>query len=150
MVNKHEVNSQIMPLIDKIVKDHDLILVEADFVKDGGRWILRIYIYHPQRAITHEDCENISRKVGDSIEELVPTAYSLEVSSPGLDRKLKSEKEYFIFKGKKVKVKLKSGEVYRTEINEELIHKYRNNEISQVRLEPEYNFNSHPEHNTEI
>lgn len=145
MVNKHEVNSQIMPLIEKIVKDHDLILVEADFVKDGGRWRLRIYIYHPQRPITHEDCENISRTVGDYLEELVPTAYSLEVSSPGLDRKLKSEKEYYIFKGKKAKVKLKTGEVYITEINEELMQKYRSNEISQVRLEPEYNFEKHSE-----
>ena len=140
MANTHEINNQILPLIDKAVKDSGLILVEADFKKESGRHILRIFIYNAQRAITHEDCEIITRKLGDYLEEIIDVPFSIEVSSPGLDRKLKSEKEYIIFKGQKAKVKLKNGEVFITEINEELREKFKNNEISYTKLEPEYKF----------
>ena len=132
--------SDILPIIEKAAKNNGLILVEADMVKEAGKWTLKIFIYNPQKPITHEDCENISRTVDDYLDEIITVPYNLEVSSPGADRKLKSEKEYYIFKGKRAKVKLKTGESYISEINDEIIEKYRKGEITYVRLEPEYKF----------
>lgn len=140
MVNKIEINKKIMPVIERAVEDKGLMLVEADFLKESGHWLLRIFIYNPNAPVTHDDCTVITRMLADHLDELIPVAYSLEVSSPGLERKLKSEKEYEIFKGKKAKVKLKTGDIIRTEINDEIIEKYKNKEISYTKLEPEYNF----------
>ncbi|OGI03824.1 MAG: hypothetical protein A2Y25_07200 [Candidatus Melainabacteria bacterium GWF2_37_15] len=132
-------NSKIMPVVDKIVKDSGLILVEEDFVKEAGKWTLKIFIYNPEKPITHENCENVTRKLSEHLDEIITVPYYLEVSSPGIDRKLKSEREYHIFKGKRAKIKLKTGKIYISEINDEVIKKYINNEISYTKLDPEYN-----------
>ena len=55
-----------------------------------------------------DDCENVSRSLNPFLDELVPVKFYLEVSSPGLDRKLKSDKEFIIFNGKTIDLKLKS------------------------------------------
>jgi len=128
-----------MPVVDKIVKDSGLILVEEDFVKEAGKWTLKIFIYNPEKPITHENCENVTRKLSEHLDEIITVPYYLEVSSPGIDRKLKSEREYHIFKGKRAKIKLKTGKIYISEINDEVIKKYINNEISYTKLDPEYN-----------
>ncbi len=138
MVNKAAINELIKPVIEKTVDESWLILVEANFTKEAGKWVLKIFIYNPKKPITHEDCERITRKLPDVLDELIPVPYNLEVSSPGLDRKLKSEKEYEIFKGKKAKVKMKNGDVFITEITDELKEKYKSNEIKYTKLEPEY------------
>jgi len=137
-MNKHEINERILPVIEKLVNESWLKLVEADLTKETGKWVLKIFIYNPKKPVTHEDCEYVTRKLSDLLDELIPFPYNLEVSSPGLDRKLKSEKEYDIFKGQKAKVKMKDGEVFITEINEDLKEKYKNNEIKYTKLEPEY------------
>lgn len=139
MISKTEMNSKIMPVVDKIVKDSGLILVEEDFVKEAGKWTLKIFIYNPEKPITHENCENVTRKLSEHLDEIITVPYYLEVSSPGIDRKLKSEREYHIFKGKRAKIKLKTGKIYISEINDEVIKKYINNEISYTKLDPEYN-----------
>ena len=128
-----------MPIVDKIVKDSGLILVEADFVKEAGKWTLKIFIYNPEKPITHENCENVTRKLSEHLDEIITVPYYLEVSSPGIDRKLKSEREYHICKGKRAKIKLKTGEIFISEIDDEIMKKYRNNEISYTKLDPEYN-----------
>ena len=68
---------------------------------------MRIFLYSQERSITLEDCENVTRSLEDFLEELIPVKYYLEVSSPGLERKFKSEKEFVIFKGKRISLKLK-------------------------------------------
>lgn len=105
--NKHEVMSKITPVIENIAAKHNLIPIEISLVNDSNRWFLRIFIYSMTHSITHEDCENITRGLNDYLDEIIPVNYYLEVSSPGTDRKLKSEKEYSIFIGKKAKIKLK-------------------------------------------
>ena len=74
----------------------------------NNRYYLRIFIYSTTHKVTHLDCEKISRSLGDLLDELIPYKYFLEVSSPGLDRKFKSNKEYIIFKNHDVIVKLKN------------------------------------------
>lgn len=106
-VNKREIMEKITPVIDNTLMRFGLIPVEIELVKENHRWFLRIFIYNPDRDVSIEDCENVSRSMSDFLEELIPFKYYLEVSSPGIERKLKSDKEYLIFKGKDINIKLK-------------------------------------------
>ncbi len=106
-VNKFDILEKITPLIENTAMRYNLIPIEIDFSKESGRWFLRIFLYSYERGVTLDDCEKISRSLSDFLDELIPVKYYLEVSSPGLDRKIKSNKEYLIFSGKTVNVKLK-------------------------------------------
>lgn len=105
IINKYEIIENITPVIENTLMRYDLIPLEIDFQKENHRWFLRIYIYSYSRAVTLDDCERVSRSLENFIDELIPVKYFLEVSSPGLDRKLKSEKEFVIFIGKLAEVK---------------------------------------------
>ena len=106
-VNKRELMEKIEPLIDNTLMRFGLIPVEVELVKENHRWFLRIFIYSNEREVNIDDCENVSRSLSDFLEELIPFKYYLEVSSPGIERKIKSDKEYLIFKGKDINLKLK-------------------------------------------
>ena len=105
--NKHEVLEKLVPLIENTAMRFGVIPLEIDFSKESGKWFLRIFLYK-QEGVTLDDCENVSRSLNPFLDELIPIKFYLEVSSPGLDRKLKSDKEYIIFQGKTVNIKLKS------------------------------------------
>lgn len=106
-VNKRELMEKLEPLIDNTLMRFGLIPVETELVKENHRWFLRIFIFSPERIVGIEDCENVSRSLSDFLEELIPFKYYLEVSSPGIERKLKSDKEYIIFRGKEINIKLR-------------------------------------------
>lgn len=107
-VNKRELMEKLEPLIDNTLMRFGLIPVEIELVRENHRWFLRIFIFSHDRDVNLEDCENVSRSLSDFLEELIPFKYYLEVSSPGIERKIKSDKEYLIFKGKDINLKLKS------------------------------------------
>jgi ribosome maturation factor RimP len=106
-INKIEILNKINPVIEKIADDLGLIVLETDFVQEYGSWHLQIFIWNEKEQVSHKDCEDVTRGLNDYLDDLIPFPYYLEVSSPGIDRKLKSSKEYNIFKGKKVDIKLK-------------------------------------------
>lgn len=106
-VNKIDTIEKITPVIENTAMRYGFFPIEIDFSKESGRWFLRIFLYSKEKPVTLDDCENISRSMSDFLDELIPVKYNLEVSSPGLDRKIKSDKEYVIFEGKLVNVKLK-------------------------------------------
>ena len=106
-VNKRELMEKLEPLIDNTLMRFGLIPVESELIKENHRWYLRIFIYSSEREVNLEDCERVSRSLSDFLEELIPFKYYLEVSSPGTERKLKTDKEYLIFKGKAINIKLK-------------------------------------------
>src|SRR5574344_1289436 len=108
-LNRHEIIEKITPLIENTAMRYDLIPIEIDFAKENHRWFLRIYLYSSSRAITLDDCENITRSLNDFLDEIIPVKYYLEVSSPGLERKFKSDKEFAIFKGRRISIKLKEA-----------------------------------------
>ena len=114
-VNRSEVLNTITPLIENTAMRFNLIPIEIDFSKENHRWFLRIFLYSKERSITLEDCEKVTRSLEDFLEELIPVKYYLEVSSPGLERKFKSEKEFIIFKGKRISIKLKEPLIGETE-----------------------------------
>ena len=106
--NKREVIETIQPVIENTAMRYGLILLETLLERENNRWFLRIFIYSHEHKVSHQDCENMSRGLGDMLDELIPFKYFLEVSSPGLERKFKSDKEFVIFKGRRVSIKLKT------------------------------------------
>ena len=106
--NRHEIIVKITPLIENTAMRFNTIPIEIDFSKENHRWFLRIFLYSKEKDITLDDCENVTRSLSDFLDEIIPVKYYLEVSSPGLERKFKSEKEFVIFKGRRVSIKLKN------------------------------------------
>ena len=82
-----------------------LELVDVEYKKEGKNWILRIYIDR-EGGVTLADCQKVSRLAGDliEVEEVIEPVYTLEVSSPGLNRVLKKEKDFLKYSGKKIYV----------------------------------------------
>ena len=107
-INRHEIIEKITPLIENTAMRFNTIPIEIDFSKENHSWFLRIFLYSKEKDITLYDCENVTRSLSDFLDEIIPVKYYLEVSSPGLERKFKSEKEFVIFKGKRVSIKLKN------------------------------------------
>lgn len=108
-IDRNEVIARITPLIENTAMRFNLVPLEIDFSKENHRWFLRLFLYSGDHDVTLEDCENVARSLGDFLDELIPVKYYFEVSSPGLDRKFKSDKEFIIFNNKIVDVKLKSS-----------------------------------------
>ena len=90
-----------------IVEGFGFELVDVEFVKEGSNRFLRIFIDKPG-GITIDDCQAVSEKVSDRIDEADPIAqsYFLEVSSPGLDRPLKKDRDFERYKGEAVELKV--------------------------------------------
>ncbi len=93
-------------LAQPIVESRGYELVDVEYVKEAGTWYLRLYI-DKEGGITINDCEEVSRLFGDRLDEedFIEDAYVMEVSSPGLDRPLKKEKDYVRSMGKKVEIR---------------------------------------------
>ena len=105
--NRKEILENITPIIENTAMRCGVIPIEIELVKESSRWFLRIYIFSKDHEISLEDCEKVSRGLDNLLDDLIPFKYYLEISSPGIERKLKSEKEYIIFKGKSIDLKLK-------------------------------------------
>ena len=88
------------------MEDKGFELVDVEYVKEGGNWYLRAYIDKPG-GITVDDCEVISRSLSDKLDEedFIEGAYILEVSSPGLGRPLKKEKDFVRNMGQEVELR---------------------------------------------
>ena len=94
-------------LIQPIIDSRGFELVDVEFVKEGSDWYLRVYI-DKDGGISVNDCEDISRAFNEILdrEDYISEQYIFEVSSPGLTRPLKKEKDYKRSIGKLVDVKL--------------------------------------------
>jgi ribosome maturation factor RimP len=81
-------------------------LVDVEWVRGGGRWTLRVFIDRPG-GVNIDDCQLVSRTVEPilDVEDFIEPAYDLEVSSPGLDRPLRTPEHFERFKGQRVQVK---------------------------------------------
>ncbi len=103
---KISVVESIIEISEPVIKDEGLELVDVEYKKLGKTWTLRIFI-DSDRGITVDDCQKVSRQIEDIIEidDLIASPFVLEVSSPGLDRPLKKEKDFLRFKNKAIEVK---------------------------------------------
>lgn len=93
-------------LLNPIIDRNGFELVDVEFVKEGGNWYLRAYIDKPG-GINVDDCEKVSRDLSDLLDEtdFIEESYILEVSSPGLGRPLKKEKDFQRSLGKEVEIR---------------------------------------------
>ena len=104
-MGKGSVTESIEELVTPITEENRLELVDVEYKKEGKNWFLRIFI-DKEGGVTVDDCTRVSREIEDliDVEEAVPSSYVLEVSSPGLNRPLKKEKDFLRFKGKRAHV----------------------------------------------
>ncbi len=95
----------VEPVVLPVVQAHGLTLVDLDIRGNGRRMAVRIYV-DKAGGVTVGDCQQLSREVGDVIDVagLVPGSYDLEVSSPGLDRELRKDRELRWAAGRPVRV----------------------------------------------
>ncbi len=93
-------------LLLPIVRQHGFELVDVEYVREGGNWYLRAYIDKPG-GITVDDCELVSRALDELLDEkdFIEESYILEVSSPGLGRPLRKDKDFERSIGEEVEVK---------------------------------------------
>lgn len=96
----------IQDLVEPVLIPLGYELVDLQYGREGGRYILRLFIDRPE-GIGLDDCEKASRAVGEILdrEDPIPNSYYLEVSSPGLERPLKKEGDFKRFTGRRVKLR---------------------------------------------
>ena len=98
--------STLWRVVEPILEADGFELVDLEFKFQEGRWILRLYIDTPG-GVTLDDCENVSRQVSAllDVEDPIEQSYTLEVSSPGINRVLRKEKDFELFAGSPVWLK---------------------------------------------
>ncbi len=106
MSRKEDYEKQTEELLNPIVEELGFELVDVEYVKEAGTWYLRVYI-DKQGGITVDDCEAVSRRFSDILDEknYIEESYIFEVSSPGLGRPLKKEKDFKRSMGEEVEIR---------------------------------------------
>ena len=95
MARRDEYESRVEKFLIPIMEENNFELVDVEYVKEAGIWYLRAYI-DKEGGFTVDDCEMVSRRLSDWLdkEDFIDDSYILEVSSPGLGRPLKKEKDF--------------------------------------------------------
>ncbi|MGN0368547.1 MAG: ribosome maturation factor RimP [Wujia sp.] len=151
-MKKSEIEAHCTQLVTPIIEQYQFELVDVEYVKEGADYYLRVYA-DKEGGITIDDCVLISRALEEKLDEAdqLKEAYILEVSSPGLTRPLKKDKDFKRNLGKKVEVKLyravdgrKEFEAYLLDFtdttlklqleNEDSETEFSRNDISMIRL----------------
>ena len=106
MSKREEYEARTEALLLPIMEEMHFELVDVEYVKEGSTWYLRAYI-DKEGGITVDDCEIVSRAFSDRLdaEDFIDDAYIMEVSSPGLGRPLKKEKDYKRSMGKELEIR---------------------------------------------
>lgn len=106
MSRREEYEQKAEAILTPIVESRGFELVDVEYVREAGCWYLRGYIDKPG-GITVNDCEDVSRAFSDILDEkdFIEDSYIMEISSPGLDRPLKKEKDFKRSLGKLVEIR---------------------------------------------
>lgn len=106
MTKRETYEQKTEAILQPIVDANGFELVDVEYVKEGGTWYLRAYIDKPG-GITVDDCELVSRAANDILDEqdFIDDSYVFEVSSPGLGRPLKKEKDFKRSMGEEVEIR---------------------------------------------
>ncbi len=124
---REEVEKEISDIVAPVVEEMNLELVDVEYMQDGGYWYVRIYIdsIESEKGVDLDDCTTVSRACEEKIDALIEEKFFLEVSSPGLERPLKKEKDFVRFIGERVSVKLKH-KLNETKNVEGILEKFEN------------------------
>ena len=106
MTKREEYEQKTEKLLMPIMEANGFELVDVEYVKEAGNWYLRAYIDKPG-GITVDDCEVVNRELGDLLDrdDFIDESYILEVSSPGLGRPLKKERDFVRSEGEEVEIR---------------------------------------------
>ena len=106
MTKREEYEQKTEKLLMPIMEANGFELVDVEYVKEAGNWYLRAYIDKPG-GLTVDDCEVVNRELGDLLDrdDFIDDSYILEVSSPGLGRPLKKERDFIRSKGEEVEIR---------------------------------------------
>ena len=106
MTKREEYEQKTEQLLLPIIEKNSFELVDVEYVKEAGNWYLRAYIDKPG-GITVDDCEIVNRELGDLLDrdDFIDDSYILEVSSPGLGRPLKKERDFVRSEGEEVEIR---------------------------------------------
>jgi ribosome maturation factor RimP len=102
---------EIEALVNPLLEQEGAELVDLQWRREGHQWVLRLFVDKPN-GVTLDDCAYFSDRVGAMLDEgdKITQSYVLEISSPGLDRVIKKEKDFERFAGKPVKLRIKIAE----------------------------------------
>ena len=107
MTRREQYEAKTESILLPIIEANNFELVDVEYVKEAGTWYLRAYI-DKEGGIAIDDCELVSRALGEKLDELdfIEDSYILEVSSPGLGRKIKKDKDFERNLGNEVEIRL--------------------------------------------
>jgi ribosome maturation factor RimP len=118
-MSRNPLHTKLISIIEPVLEQSGFELVDLRFLLEQGGWVLRVQVDLPLGDVTDlsevpsdrvdlEDCENISRELSAvlDVEDPIPQAYHLEVSSPGIDRPLRTAAHFAHFKGSEAKIQL--------------------------------------------
>ncbi len=105
-VGEQPIADRVRTLLEPIVARDGFELVEVEWLREGRSWVLRLYVDRPG-GVTVDHCQELSRTIEPvlDVEELIEPSYSLEVSSPGLERPLRKPEHFQRFSGERAQVK---------------------------------------------
>lgn len=107
-LSRENVEEKVKEISEGIVRELGLEVFDVKFIRGNRGWVLTVYIDKENGYVSIEDCERVSKKLDPILDEtnIIEHPYILEVSSPGMNRPLRSEKDYIRFKGSLAKFKL--------------------------------------------
>jgi ribosome maturation factor RimP len=118
-MSRNPLHQRLIQIIEPVLEQSGFELVDLRFLLEQGGWVLRVQVDIPLRDVTDlgevpsdrvdlEDCENISRELGAvlDVDDPIPQAYQLEISSPGIDRPLRTAAHFAHFAGSEAKIQL--------------------------------------------
>jgi len=117
-----QVQHQVEEIAESLVTSEGMELVDLEYRREGPRWVLRLFI-DKDGGVTVEDCAMVSRELADilDVKDIIPQTYVLEVSSPGLNRRLRKKRDFSRFAGQKVELRLVAPVEGRKKIVGELV-----------------------------
>jgi len=123
---------RVRAIADSILSNEGIELVEIEYRREARGWVLRLFI-DKEGGVTVDDCSRISQEVGRGldVEDFILVPYTLEISSPGLTRPLKSEKDFVKYQSHLIRVKTFSPAGNRRQFKGKLIG------VSENRIEME-------------
>lgn len=113
---------RVEAVVGPVLGSRGLALVDSEWRREGRRWVLRFFVDGPS-GVTVGDCQAVSREAGDllDVSGLIEPAYDLEVSSPGLDRELRKDREFAWAVGRQVRCWVREPVEGQTEFSGRLV-----------------------------
>lgn len=105
-----KVENIVLNMAQPVVENMGYELTAVEYIKEGSNWFLRIYI-DKENGVDIDDCQGVSQKISELLDnnDPIPQSYFLEVSSPGIERILQTDKDFMRFQGENININLYSA-----------------------------------------